>query len=403
MGPEPLIVLLQQGYGIVAAEVVEARPVKVEGEHKYPYGYDVTFRVHQVIAQPVKGEPFALKPGERLVVQITVGYGCMIEHWGMPGIKGGGRNARRKGGPLAAGTRYYLTLERDTTKQAWNHARGASVLRPVERFARERAGEVRGTRALAALPDADRVRRCRELLLARDTQPFLRMQALLETQRRADRADERRAILACYWALWDGDKSHLAPRFVDSLDYALRRTVGERFETSAKRRDYWLARFLAPLQSDSPAARHSECIERNNRLTHYIVECGKAHPDTIGARLMKELDNPAWPPDIHVIIVRCLLFMSHDVGHVPEAWDAVLQGRLPRLIDRSHGWPLRLLVANLERGVRSSSGFRPGPATLGALERARDRMQKLADAKDKTDPDANNAAHCIRRFLAALK
>ena len=61
-GAQPLILLFHEGYGIVAAEVVEAS----KKQRRYPYRYRVTFLVHEIIAQPIKGAAFPLGANQTL-------------------------------------------------------------------------------------------------------------------------------------------------------------------------------------------------------------------------------------------------------------------------------------------------------------------------------------------------
>ena len=79
MGPDPMIQQFLQGYGIVAAEVVQADHVVLDPKKRYPAYYDVTFRVREVVAPPIKGDPFPLKRGDTFVVRATMGYACAIE------------------------------------------------------------------------------------------------------------------------------------------------------------------------------------------------------------------------------------------------------------------------------------------------------------------------------------
>jgi len=413
VGPQPLILLFQDGYGIIAAEVLQASPVKVEGQHRYPYKYRVSFIVRQVVAEPVKGQAFPLSPNDTLVVEITVGYACMIEDWRGQVGRGGGKKAIRKGGPLAPGRKYYLTVKCDPAKKTYTHASGASILQPVEDFAAQRMSDIRATRALAALDLGPRIQRCQELLLHPKTPQFVRLQALAETRHRLERVEtashaQRRAIIACYWKLWKGDTSHLDLTFLSALDFTMRVGLRDAFARSEERAKLWTARMFAPLNAKTPAERQAECIQRNNLIAHFIVEAGMAHPEDIGARLIREMNDPAWPADLHVVLVRCLLMLYRTVNAPPKTWEPFLQDYLPRLIDRSRSWPLRLIAANLEWAIREPQhqerrAFRPGADVLRALQRARDRVHKLSASKAPRDPDAASARASLDRLLKSLK
>ncbi len=68
MLPEPLLSQFEEGYGIAAAEVVDAK--RVTPPDKYPALYDVVFKIHEVAAQPLQGEGFAFKPGDSIMIRL---------------------------------------------------------------------------------------------------------------------------------------------------------------------------------------------------------------------------------------------------------------------------------------------------------------------------------------------
>jgi hypothetical protein len=73
----PALCLLESGYGIIAAEVVES--TNVNGADK---GYEINdthFLVDHVVVQPVTGKAFPLQQGGSLNLQISTGYGAQIE------------------------------------------------------------------------------------------------------------------------------------------------------------------------------------------------------------------------------------------------------------------------------------------------------------------------------------
>jgi len=412
VGAQPLILLFQDGYGIIAAEVLQASPVKVEGQHRYPYRYRVTFLVHEIIAQPVKGPAFPLTPKETLAVEITVGYACMIEDWGGREGLAGGKNATRKAGPLAAGRRYYLTVRLDPATGTYTHAGGASILQPVKDFPAQRDSDIQATRALAALAAGPRIQRCQELLLDPKTSQFVRFQALAETRHRLQRSDpasdaERRAIVAFCWKLWKGDTSHLDLTFLSTLDFTMRVTL-HGFARSAERRDVWLDRVCAPLKGQTSAQRHAECKQRNQYITHLIVDTGKIHPAQVGARLMSELRNPERLVPSQVLLVHCLLQLYRGVAAPLKAWEPFLQDYLPRLTSRCGSYPLDLLAWFLEAAVRpprrqERRAFRPNRNVVDALRRARDRMHKLIASEASTDRSPTTALNRLGKLLSSLR
>jgi hypothetical protein len=91
MGPDPLLAQMEQGYGVVAAIVEKATLVPPRKD--YPTCFDVRFKVHAVLAQPVTGGARPAKVGSRLELRVCVGYGCIVEMWGGGKICRGRRKA----------------------------------------------------------------------------------------------------------------------------------------------------------------------------------------------------------------------------------------------------------------------------------------------------------------------
>ncbi len=413
VGARPLILLLQDGYGSIAAEVVRAEPIKTDGQHRYPYRFRVTFAAREVVAQPGQGEALPIQAGETLVVEITVGYACMIEDWGTGQPMGGGQDATREKGPLAAGRKYCLTVRYDRARKAYTHARGASILQPVDEFAAQRTKDIQATRAVAALAPGARLQRCLGLLLAPQSSPFVRREALAETRHRFHSADgaaaaERDAIRACYWKAWKGDTSHLGLVFLNTLDFTMRVTLRDAFARSEDRFDVWAARLCARLEGKTPAERDSECRGRANPIVHEIVDSGQAQPERAGLRLMQAVGDPAQSVEVQVLAAHCLLLLYRRVGGPPEAWEPFLHRHLPSLFDRCPAPPLWLLASYLESAVRppkrhEKRAFRPGAHLAPALHRARERMDKLLAATAPPDPAVRNARARIGKLIAALR
>ena len=78
--PDPVLSLFEQGYGIVVAEVADAKLVAADGDAPPAYDcYDCTFKVHEIVAQPIKVEAFSFHRGDSIKIRIYAGYGCQIE------------------------------------------------------------------------------------------------------------------------------------------------------------------------------------------------------------------------------------------------------------------------------------------------------------------------------------
>lgn len=408
IGPDPMINQFVEGYGIIAAEVIEAKQVVSDPKRDYPARYDVTFRVREVVGQPIQGKPFPLEPGGSFVVQVSVGYGCALEDfWDMMPSKLG---PLRPGGPLVAGTTYYVTAKFDPDKKTYTLAPGSGVLKAKESFTEDRRKDILALHALAAMTPADRVARCREILLDRTSRRFVRDAALAETSRRvhwtreADEA-ERRATVEVYWKIWRGDTSQWDDQSLGSLNFAMRDCIGDAFTKAPERRDLWLARMFAPLGRLNADELQLECIRRNNQLSWVIIEIGEIEPKAVGGRLMTEMRNDAWPTDLQTFALRCLLVLYGRVEALPEDWEPFLQKVLPKLIDGSASWPLRCIVANLTpaSAVTNPSlqkrSFKPGPVTVEALKRALDRERRVREE----NPKAQNAVYDIEHCLKAIQ
>jgi hypothetical protein len=113
--PAPLLSQFEDGYGIVAAEVADAKPVPAEGQ--YYVMYDCTFKIHSVAAQPVKGDAFTLHSGDSVKIPLSAGYACQIEE----DVKSA----------LAKGNRYYLII-RKRSDGTFEHADGRRRYEPLK-------------------------------------------------------------------------------------------------------------------------------------------------------------------------------------------------------------------------------------------------------------------------------
>src|SRR6202012_5426650 len=119
----------------VAAEVVDAKRVTPQGA--YPAFHDVVFKVHDVAAQPLQREAFALKPGDSITIRLSAGYACQIE-WDV-------------GSELFKGKCFYLVL-RQKKDGSFEHSEGASALKRVAKIEASETQHYARLRALAAEP-----------------------------------------------------------------------------------------------------------------------------------------------------------------------------------------------------------------------------------------------------------
>ncbi|GEM_PF-3953953 len=405
MSPKPMVQQFEESYGIIASEVIEAKHVEVDPAKTYPDDYDVTFRVVRVVADPIHGEAFALKPGGTFVVRVSVGYACALESWGETDKA----ELTHPGGPLAAGAKYYVTVKHAHGNGTYELTQGASVLETLKAFDEEHEKDIGVIRGLALMTAGDRVQACYKILLDKATSEFLRNAALVETreQARKPEADETRkkATTEVYWKLWRENAAAWDDHSLALLASSMHVVIGKEFMESPEYRERWFERMFAPLDKLKGAELQKECIHRNNTAGFAIRGAGEVTPIPVGERLMKEMADTSWPMDIRVDLANYLLWMHDHVETPVPQWEPFLQEMLPKLIDDSESWPLRLLADGLRISAAASDTdrgkkrtFAPGPGILAALQRAHQREVEAS----RKDPEHRAAVVAIGEALKAM-
>src|SRR3954467_14426288 len=101
--PEPLLQQFAEGYGVVAAEVIEA-----EADPFDPFEFGVKCRAVTVCAETVRIHPrLGIKAGDTFFVTLGVGYGAAVEMVRtVDGEDGKPRPATGDDGPFPRGARF---------------------------------------------------------------------------------------------------------------------------------------------------------------------------------------------------------------------------------------------------------------------------------------------------------
>jgi hypothetical protein len=390
---------MEQGYGVVAAIVEKATLVPPRKD--YPTCFDVRFKVHAVLAQPVTGGALPAKVGNTLELRVSVGYGCLVETWG------GAIFAKDEGGPLAVGKKYLLTVKFNKKTGEYEHAYGTGAARLVKDFIPRSEIFFAKIHALAKLPLSQRLKQCRELVSESKADQDLRSQAVWWMRERVWRGgdeQERKETAKSLLVAWNKPTGTNSIDFLDELDYALR-IVSHSFKTSEQRENVWLAHIFAPFPV-GPAEEFSLVAHKRGEVAHYkLNDFGRSHPKKIGDRLMKELAKADWPLELSFRVAGCLQTIYEQEKEASPAWEQALQSYYPRAIASAGPWELRCLSMNLlNDSDRNRSGifhsFRPGPATERSLQQALKRMQRQARAL--ADEQAEVAIRDLEELLQQL-
>lgn len=391
--PRPLLIQMEQGYGVVAAVIEKA--TRVSPAKDYPTYFDVRFKVYEVLAQTVTGGPLPAKAGGTLNLRVSVGYACLVEMWG------GGR-------PLAVGQKYLLTVKYNKKSGEYEHAYGAGAARMVEDFTPQSKTFFAKIHALARLSLTQRLKQCRDLVSKPEADPELRSQALWWVRERVwhgEKDQERQETAKALLLAWNKPTGANSIDFLEELDYALR-IVSFSFAESEEREDIWLAHIFAPIPV-GPAKQQDEIARKRGAVAYWTLrDFGRTHPKKTGDRLMKELAKADWPVELSLRVAGCLQTIYEEEKEAEPAWERALQSYYPRAIASADGWGLRCLTMNLlDHPHRNKSTmfrtFRPGPATERSLREALERMQK--QARTMPQGEAQVAIYDIEEVLEQLK
>jgi hypothetical protein len=337
IAPSPVLTLLENGYGVVAAEVIDAKLVTTTKD--YPAVYDIDFRIHQVAAQPVTDAPFRLLPGESLRIRATAGYACPIED--------------DPASVLAKGTRYYLILHR-TADGVFRHAGGASALRPVSQFSASDDQFYASLRGLASEPAAHRSMACADVVKNPNESDRLRiavLSALFYKLWPYDTSGDPQ-VRATLLKLWNDPNSHLSVSLLQSLDWVLKASDRTRtFENSPQRCDVWLKTLLA-----STPAPGKDDNNLDNTAGGVFSDLATKYPDVVARQLIPQLSNKHWPPLFRRSIACGLLTAYTTAEEADPSWESSLTAYYIDLIKTGDPFPIRVAAGDLENfaGVNPS-------------------------------------------------
>jgi hypothetical protein len=223
--PGPLLSQVEEGYGIAAARVVDAK--RATPPDKYPTLYDVVFQIHEIAAQPLKGEAFAFNPGDSITIRLSAGYACQIES--------------DVGLALIKGHCYYLII-RQKKDGTFEHADGASALRGASGFEPSETQYYARLRALAGEPKDRRLMKWIDIVAKPAESERVRSDVLAGVFKKlwpdAKTADGDGAARTRLRQLWNDPQANLSLALLQQLDHVLRATDRE-FENSSDRREVW--------------------------------------------------------------------------------------------------------------------------------------------------------------------
>ncbi len=389
VGAAPLLSQFEMGYGVVAAQVVDAKRVTAEDE--YPAIYDCSFKVYDVAAQPLTGEVFPLHSGDPLKIQLSAGYACQIEY--------------DVESALAKGKRYYLIIRKGDDGK-FEHAEGASALRAVEEFQDAENQYYVRVRGLAAEPEKARLMAWVKVVKNPTESERLRSDALSGIFMRlwpgthaAGGMDARSSLRK----VWSDPQSNLSFALTVQLDYVLRVT-DRGFEDSADRRDVWL-KILLTLTPE----RKRDDNSVDNMAFSVLNDLAKKHPSATGEQLAAKLLNKEWPALYRRAIASGLLTAYRFADRVDPKWELIIQSYFIDLMKTGEPFPIRVAAGDLEyfAGIKSPGdsavkrSFVPDPKVKAALSTAVDRLT-AASRQPGANQEFKVAALELARVVQAL-
>ncbi len=385
----PLLSQFEEGYGIVAAEVADAKLVNAESED--PATYRCTFKVHEVVAQPLDGKVFTLHSGDSIELRLSAGYACQIED--------------DPKSALAKGRRYYLVIRKNGDGQ-FEHADGASALRGVEKFDDFDTRYYARIRGLAAKPNESKLMAWVEVVKDPTESDRLRSDALAGVFTwlwpAVDAADSAQARVSLR-KVWNDPQSRLSITLLEQLDYVLRVT-DRAFEGSTDRRDVWLKNLLTLTPE-----RKKDDSSLDNFAFVVLGDLAKKYPDATGEQLAKQVLNREWPLLYRRAIASGLVTAYCCADRVDPNWKQTIRSYFIDLMNEGEPFPIRVAAGDLEyfASGKSPSGsgikrsYLPDDKVKAAMRRAVSRLT-AASTRPGADQEFGNAAHELARVVQSL-
>ncbi len=402
--PDPLLKQFEDGYGVVAAEVIAAQKLPSDEKEKSLDGtYVVKCRVVKMVADTVGTHPrLGLKVDDKFDAMIGVGYGDPVEQYDQS--------------PFPKGARFYLTIRPSDNQKTFEHASGAGAALSVPRFDDVSDACYARLRTVAELPFD---RRWDEILtIAADAKAdvVIRGHALgylaryfvangLPGEQYVRQAHDR------LWAMWRGPASAFSDDgLFQSLDHALANFAFADFGKSPERLQKWMDRIFAP---PAPGmANDPATIERREGLTYMLPRFAVDNQAEVGSRMITELKTGNWPPTFRNHLSGLLLRIYLESFRPEPAWAPALQDSFSHLAtDLTESIDFRLVAWQLrdaatteikpfpEIGMRRH--FQLSEANQKLLAQ---RIPALQARAKPDDPDQSAlAAQELKQALAAQK
>ena len=325
--PGPILLCLTNGYGVVSAEVTTARCTN--GADQYPASYDVTFKVHEVLVQPLRSGGSALRSGDKVELQISAGYACQLED--------------DPKSALATGKAYYLVLKQNGDG-SFVAEDGASAVQPVSGFDQATDKVFQRLGALAAVAEGTRMAEWIQVLKDPAESDRLRSEVLYAVREVAWRSHSEKSteVHTALLAIWNDPKSNLSVQLMEGFDYALRLT-GKSFDESPERRKVWLTKLLTL----TPEMKKDD-NDRDNNAFSMFCNLAITSPSGVASELEPQLMNKDWPPLYRRGIASGLLSCYVNADSPDQQWEKTLRAYFIDLMQEGDPYPIRVAAGDLE-------------------------------------------------------
>jgi hypothetical protein len=392
--PDPVLSQFADGYGFVAADVIESEQTPLAEDW-----VGVKFKVVEVLADTVRLAPrLDLKPGDVIHMPLTFGYAAMLEHGPIDGPDG----------VLAPGIRYYLTIRR-VGKLGFQHAWGADAARLAQTSLQMESARLRRLREVAALPRDRRLDEALRVAASARESHAVRDEVLNWLSRKSFgeyfRNSEREVISRAMHHLWDEADFLLSNDQVGWVDSILVWSDPV-FAKSLGREKLWLRRIFAPFPANPEDVEFA--VRQRWRTVYRLGDFLIVRPRETGLRIMAEIKDDRWPLEFRREVADRLL-QAYGESKAPDpAWEPALQAFYGNALKDSNSVETRAIVmsirwgANLEKGDGRRRAFVAGMHARWNLVQASKRMWELL-ARDPSDQQAAVAISEIKETIALLE
>lgn len=408
-GAEIILNQFAEGYGVVAAEVIESESSPLEDDDRT---FGVKCRVKSVIADTVRIHTrLKLKAGDTFFVVLTVGYGAQIENWGGTDRDGNVRPGDKDDGPLDKGAKFYLTI-RPADFGTFEHAHGSSAAIRVFDFSKKTNARYARLREIANLPFDRRWDESLKMTCDPTADTEIRRQTLLFLADKRAQIDEATTSERVATAreqlrrLWRDQGQNMQIDLLNTLDWALGFFDWKEFPASADREKIWFLRAFAPLPAT--ARKGTPELRDRSELVQSVQRLADAHPQDVGLRLCSELNKQTWPFEFRRGMACTLMRMYVYDKQPNERWATALQEYFRQAIQNSTDpCELRIWAADLTWSALDAPSeggklrsLHP-PLTLAALVETKIKELKANIPAD--DQQGQTAITELKEVLQKLK